>query len=229
MKINLIKLPADGEVRIKKIISRSNSRPTGKYPSLKMGRMMHWENIDQLYAFRLLDINPAIKSFEESPMEIQYEINGKRFCEYPDLLINTANLKEIWKIQKSTEYKTVSTIENEKTFREQLLKKGFRWRYVDSKILALEPRKQNVITLLRYGAGSINLIEVEKVRNYLERYETISWGKVTSGFLGLSGPKNICRLVIEGQIYFDINQKWSSDTTFHWHKNNAGQLSGANL
>ena len=170
MKINLIKLPADGEVRIKKIISRSNSRPTGKYPSLKMGRMMHWENIDQLYAFRLLDINPAIKSFEESPMEIQYEINGKRFCEYPDLLINTANLKEIWKIQKSTEYKTVSTIENEKTFREQLLKKGFRWRYVDSKILALEPRKQNVITLLRYVTGSKNLIELEKSRNYLDRY-----------------------------------------------------------
>jgi len=216
MKVNLIRFPLDGEARIKKIISRSNTKPTGKYPSWKMGRMIHWEHIDQLNLFRLLDINPAINSFAESPMEIQYEMDGRIYCEYPDVLITSGNQKEIWKIKKSNE-EAVMTTSNCKSFGEQLLEKGFRWRIVDADSLRLEPRNQNTITLLKYGKTPINLVEKEKIRNYLTQYKTISWGEVITGVIGPSGPRNICHLVMEGDIYFDINQIWSSGTLFYWN------------
>ena len=217
MKINFIKFPEDGESRIKKIISRSNTKPTGKYPSWKMGRMLHWENIEQLHAFRLLDINPAIDSFEELPMEIQYEMNGETYHEYPDILIKFGNSKEIWKIKKSLEVEDAISKEKDKYFQEQLLNRGFGWRLVSPESLIQEPRKQNAITLLRHGLNPISPIEKERIRNYLKQNGGICWGEIIAGLVGPSGPKNICRLVLEGNIYFEINQIWSSRTIFYWH------------
>ena len=229
LKIIQIRLPKAGETRIKRVISRSNTKPTGKYPSLKMGHMLHWENIDQLHAFRLLDVTPTISSFHESPMEIQYEIDGEIFFEYPDLLIQSGNLQEIWKIKNPLETKNVIPAIKEKTFREELLERGFVWRFVDSKRLILEPRKQNIITLLRNGARSVNFIEKERVRNYFERYKTLTWGEVQKGFINSIGPQHICRLVIEGYVNFNINQTWTNETIFCWQKPSVDRLEGEEL
>lgn len=229
LNIIQIRLPEAGETRIKRVISRSNTKPTGKYPSLKMGHMLHWENIDQLHAFRLLDVTPTISSFHESPMEIQYEIDGEIFFEYPDLLIKSGNLQEIWKIKNLLGTKNIIPAIKEKTFREELLERGFVWRIVDSKRLILEPRKQNIITLLRNGARSVNFIEKERVRNYFERYKTLTWGEVQKGLINSITPQHICRLVIEGYIYFNINQAWTNETIFCWQKPSVDRLEGEEL
>jgi len=39
-----IKFPVDGKIRSRKVVSRSNARNSGKYPSWKMQRMMQWES-----------------------------------------------------------------------------------------------------------------------------------------------------------------------------------------
>lgn len=54
-----IAFPPEGTVRARRIVSRSRARPTGKYPSWKMGRMIQWESTNELNAYRLLDANPA--------------------------------------------------------------------------------------------------------------------------------------------------------------------------
>jgi len=41
--IRSILLPKPGQMRSRNVVSRSNARSTGKYPSWKMGRMIHWE------------------------------------------------------------------------------------------------------------------------------------------------------------------------------------------
>ncbi|QWE27068.1 hypothetical protein [Polynucleobacter sp. AP-Ainpum-60-G11] len=183
-----------------------------------MGHMLHWENIDQLHAFRLLDITPTISSFHESPMEIQYEIDGKTFHRYPDLLVKSYEYKEVWEIKKWSDMTDGMSITNIEAFKSQLLKMGYSWRTVDPKSLTLQPKKQNTIALLRYGANPIGIVEKEKALRYLERHGTISWGELKSGLIGPQGPKIICRLVIEGYIYFDINQVWSNKTIFQWRK-----------
>lgn len=45
---------------IRDFISRLRSCPSGKYPSWKMGRMMHWESIGER---TLLDCDPSITAF----------------------------------------------------------------------------------------------------------------------------------------------------------------------
>ena len=56
-----IELPNEGNLRSRTVVSRSRARPTGKYPSWKMGRMIQWESCNELNACRLLDANPRKK------------------------------------------------------------------------------------------------------------------------------------------------------------------------
>src|ERR1035437_349834 len=84
--IKSILFPAAGQMRSRKFISRSNARSAGKYPSWKMGRMMHWESSNELNAFRLLDCDPNVTSYSEQPCRIAYGLEGGEKIHYPDIL-----------------------------------------------------------------------------------------------------------------------------------------------
>jgi hypothetical protein len=51
------------QVRSRRVVTRSRFRLTGKYPSWKMERMLQWESINELNAFRLLDCDPRVTVF----------------------------------------------------------------------------------------------------------------------------------------------------------------------
>jgi serine/threonine protein kinase len=62
----------------RRVVTRSRFRPTGKYPSWKMERMLQWESMNELNAFRLLDCDPRGTAFSEQPYEIVY-FDGTEF------------------------------------------------------------------------------------------------------------------------------------------------------
>src|SRR5882757_3729479 len=98
-EIKSILFPAPGQMRSRKVVSRSNARSTGKYPSWKMGRMMHWESANELNAFRLLDCDPNVTSYCEQPCQIRYTLNGVERVHYPDILVTTTAGKQFWEVK----------------------------------------------------------------------------------------------------------------------------------
>ena len=68
--VRAVIFPEPGELRSRRVVSRSNSRSAGKFPSWKMKRMLHWESIHELNAFRLLDCDPDVTCFSEQPCQI---------------------------------------------------------------------------------------------------------------------------------------------------------------
>ena len=70
------------EERARRVISRSNSRVTGKYPGLKSRRMHYWESSLERDAFMLLDVSTEVVSFDEQPVTLYYGI-GKKLRHYP--------------------------------------------------------------------------------------------------------------------------------------------------
>ena len=62
-----INFPKNGKIRSRKVVSRSNARNSGKYPSWKMQRMMQWESPHEGNAMRILDATPNVISFNEQP------------------------------------------------------------------------------------------------------------------------------------------------------------------
>lgn len=89
-----IVVPEPGKLRMRKLIGRSRRVATGKYPSWKMGRLMHWESFQEAKVFRLLDACPGIRKFTEQPVLIRYldgdtwreHVPDVAFCTYHDAL-----------------------------------------------------------------------------------------------------------------------------------------------
>ena len=82
-----IKCP-DNRLRYRKVVSRSRTRATGKYPSWKMGRSLQWESHAELLAVVEGDFNPDVLAMYEQPMLVQYwGADGEVRSHAPDLLI----------------------------------------------------------------------------------------------------------------------------------------------
>lgn len=97
-EVRAIVFPEPGQVRSRKVVSRSNARSAGKYPSWKMKRMLHWESSNELNAFRLLDCDPDVTTFNEQPCQVVYVVGGVERIHYPDILVATTGGKELWKL-----------------------------------------------------------------------------------------------------------------------------------
>ncbi len=219
MKIRAIRYQDECEEKVKKIVNRSNSRPTGKYPSWKMGRMMQWETVGHLEAFRLLDADSQIRAYQERPMEIEYEVKGLIRVERPDLLVLNGIQKELWSIKKVAEISGSNHGSEVAKLTVALAGYGFLKKVVIVESLRQEPRRANLITLLGLGRNCwVSPIERERVRLlFSKRGGSIKWGDISSSGIEPFWKSIVCRLVLEGAIHFDLTTPWERSTPFHWH------------
>ena len=200
-----------------KIVNRSNSRPTGKYPSWKMNRMMQWQTIPHLNAFRLLDAESKVLSFKEKPMAIEYEVNGVLRIERPDILVVNSGQKELWTIKKLAEVADELETTDSKNLALHLRSHGYQQKSVIAEALKHEPKLGNAITLIGFGRRAISTLEREAIRIlFAKKVGGISWGEFSRGIAGQLGKNILCRLVLEGVIHFDSTLLWTDLTPFYW-------------
>lgn len=205
--------PACGRAR--NVISRSRTRGTGMYPSWKMGRMVHWESPNELNAFRLLDADPTIRSFQEQPLAIRFELQGETHLHYPDLLIEWRDgRRALWEIKPTRKAMRPQTTARTRYLQAALPSVGFQYRMVLAEELRREPRLSNALTLLKYGRMPIGEVERECVRQLLAAVRVIRWASAVNGDLGPRGRPILCRLALEGVLSFDRDQPLTSGTAF---------------
>jgi hypothetical protein len=124
-RLEAVIFPDAGELRSRKVVSRSNSQSAGKYPSWKMRRMVHWESLNELNAFRLLDCDPRVWRFSEQPCRIVFTIDGIRRIHFPDVLVIGAEGKQLWEIKTRCK-----SMDSEVLRRTELLSKALHLRRV---------------------------------------------------------------------------------------------------
>ncbi|MRB09092.1 hypothetical protein GH893_11315 [Bacillus thuringiensis] len=61
----------------------------GRTPSIKTGKMIHWESLLEHDFVRLLEFDPFVTYYESQPLLIQYSYLGKRRKYYPDFKVIT--------------------------------------------------------------------------------------------------------------------------------------------
>ncbi|MBU3590660.1 hypothetical protein ICN11_01320 [Polynucleobacter sp. 78F-HAINBA] len=215
MKIRQIRFPDQGKDRVAEIVKRSNSKPTGKFPSWKMGRMMQWESVSHLCAFRLLDCDPLVQSFAERPLEIVYEYEGVIQIERPDILVVINGQKELWKIARELECK--NWLKGLNMLSEELLFHGYFLKTVSSDDMGSDPRLKNAVTILKFGRREISPEEREQARClFLARPAGVLWSEILGGIAGPSSKNVMCRLVLEGVVHVDQVKLWCGSTLFTW-------------
>lgn len=211
----LITIEFPETIRSRKVVTRSRARPTGKYPSWKMGRMLQWESIAELNAMRLLDADPSVPFFAEQPLVLRYRLGGESRLHYPDQLVKRdTGSKELWEIKSERDAAREDVAARTALLHAALPAYGYEYRLVYAEELRREPRLANVLEILKWGRGPITAVERERIRALLTRVPAVTWGAALSGAVGRFGRQVLCRLVLEGMLAFDLNQKLSFDTPF---------------
>jgi hypothetical protein len=157
------------QVRSRRVVTRSRFRPTGKYPSWKMGRMLQWESMNELHAFRLLDCDPRVTVFTEQPCEIVYVDGAETRRHYPDIYVEIDSNRELWEVKAECEASQSEVSARTELLTSGLQPYGFTYRMVLDHELANQPRLDNAKTMLRYGRRTASDNEREYVRLALKR------------------------------------------------------------
>ena len=220
-----IEFPKNEKVRSRTVVSRSRARPTGKFPSWKMGRMIQWESCHELNAYRLLDVNPYVVNYFEQPLLIRYIQDGIPHFHYPDTLVQFKDSFELWEIKTAKDAAKPEYIQRTQFLRGTLPNLGYRYRLIIAEDLAREPRLSNCLILLKFGRNPVSLLAEEQLRQILLVTGNISWDSILQGAMGPEGRKIICRLVLKGVLTFDIEKPLLSENHFFWI---AGNTKAAN-
>ena len=209
-----ILFPEPGQMRSRKVVSRSNARSAGKYPSWKMGRMMHWESSNELNAFRLLDCDPNVTSFSEQPCQIVYVMDGVERIHYPDILVTTSGGKLLWEVKPRSNALDPEVLARAAFLSRVLPHWGYEYRTVLAEDLAGQPRLNNVILLLNLGKRTVTDCEWEDVRRTMAEHASLVWSEACAGNCGPKGREILCSLVLRGVLAIDMNVPISPTTEF---------------
>jgi len=212
--IRKIVYPESGQLRSRKVVSRSNNRSAGKYPSWKMGRMMHWESGNELNAFRLLDCDTDVVSYSEQPCQIVYVMDGLERIHYPDILATTAEGKELWEVKPRSKALEPEVLARTALLSRALPKWGYAYRMMFAEDLARQPRLSNANLLLSLGKRALSDCEWEDVRRTMAVQESLVWSEACAGNYGLKGREILCSLVLRGVLAIDMNVPISPTSEF---------------
>lgn len=76
-------------MRVRKVVTRSGKRFRGKFPSVKLGRMVHWESLLERDAILLFEYHPWVTNYQEQPsIEHYYDTTGKVRRYIPDFRLD---------------------------------------------------------------------------------------------------------------------------------------------
>lgn len=212
--IQSIDFPQPGELRIRNVVSRSNARAAGKYPSWKMDRMIHWESWNERNAFRLLDCEPKVNGFREQPCRIVYVIDGVRHTHFPDILVVFANAKEIWEVKPRCEALRPDVRVRTSFLTQALIQWGYVYRIALGEDLAQQPRLDNANVLVRFGRKPVTDYDYDIIHRALCNRGTLNWSEACRGDYGASGRESLCGLALRGMLRINMDVPISPSTEF---------------
>lgn len=198
--------------RARKVVSRSNAGVTGKYPSLKAGRMVQWESRLELDAFMLYDSQIEVRSLREQPAKITFRFNGEERVHYPDLYVETDQGSGFVEIKEDKEAADPYVKARAEYLSAALTMQGYDYTLLTETEIRREPHLSNAKFLLRHGRRTLPLLEEEHWRRTLTEFGEVRWGAVQDGLMGPEGIQNLCRLVLDGVLAIDLDSVWT-DTT----------------
>ena len=124
----------------------------GKFPALKMGRMICFEStIERDYVYTL-DFEADISSFEEQPLRIEYQQNGKALHYTPDFHVLYTDHRNVLVECKPSHL--VESDDNQRKFRaarEWCVERGWDFHVVTDTQLRAGHRLENIKSLTGYA------------------------------------------------------------------------------
>jgi hypothetical protein len=143
-------------MKARKITNKRTKKVIGKFPSLKMGRLVWWESqIERDYIY-LLEFDPAVISYEEQPLRISYHLNGKERHYTPDFLVKRTDKSLIIEVKPEEEAQKEENQRLFKTASAICARDNYDFIIITDKMIRVQPRLDNIKLLTRYQRIPIN-------------------------------------------------------------------------
>lgn len=211
---------ADAGQRMRKVVRRSNYRMTGKSPSLKNGRMMHWESKHEHAAFNILEISPLVKNYSEQPAMLRYnDEDGVSYLHYPDILVELECGIRIFIEIKPKSASNDQELACRTNLLTNLLKPlGYHYLMVLPEQVDSLAYLDNAKHLLLYSKTPMPETVWEKVRRIFLKLDAVQLSELVQLIGHVSAKSWIYQLLISGDLCCDLSLPISGQSLINWHQ-----------
>lgn len=191
------------KLRARKVITRGPIRVVGKFPSIKSGRMHHWESQLERDRMYQLELDPEVIRFREQPMTLEVSVNGHLHRYTPDLEVQTTHEPLIEEIKPADKVEAHADLFE--AVSEFLADEGIAFRVVTDNEIRREPHLSNIKQLLPYRLAAIDIAELEFSAQLFSSCSGLTFGDLQNAFGGTTAFQPWA-LLAQGFVATDLEQ-----------------------
>lgn len=174
--------------------------------------MVQWESKLELYAFYLFDADRGIPIFSEQAAKLWYWLDGELHWHVPDTLVTGHAGRRFVEIKDREEINDPFVRRRAALLTTALAIQGIGYELLGEDEIRREPRLSNAMQMVKFGRKAIRDMDRERLRRLIENTGQLAWGEILDGVAGPYGVFQIARLILEGELDFDYECDWTSDT-----------------
>lgn len=127
----------------------------GKFPSIKLGRIVWYESLLERDYLYLLEIDSDVLYYQEQPGRIYYTIGGKNHHYTPDLLVHRKRIREIIEVKLKAKSEEEHYVRLFQIARQVCHKEACEFRVATEEIIRCQPKLDNTKLLYKYALTPI--------------------------------------------------------------------------
>lgn len=196
--------------RAREPISRSFGLVRGKFPSLKMGRMIHWESQLERDAVYLFEFSPGVAAFREQPLTTYYTLDGKTRRYTPDFeIISRAGEAVLIEIKPAAKLLDPDESDRFRRIEEHFASHGRAFRILTDREIRQPVLLENLRLLMRNRRAPASPFERRCIIELFAGKPAISFANAAAP---LGGVHAVWRLIGEGILSCDLSQHVNEQT-----------------
>ncbi|HWS90681.1 MAG TPA: TnsA endonuclease N-terminal domain-containing protein [Pyrinomonadaceae bacterium] len=191
----------------RKISNTGTRNLIGKFPSLKMGRIVWYESLLERDYMYLLEIDSDVISYREQPGRIYYTLDGRRHHYTPDLFVERMREKHLVEVKpkkraEEEEYRRLFLIAMD-TCRSE----GYEFKVATDEVIRLQPRLNVVKLLYKYARTPILPQHQIYCHEFFAERQEAPLGEITQFFASKrTGQQVVYALIYHGILLVDISK-----------------------
>lgn len=202
-----IEFPSNGEIRVRRLVSRSAPRPITKYPSVRLGRSVHCESSLEAEFAELLDACVAVSRFCEQPAIIHYQMDGVPHRHIPDFLASTKHRKAFIEIKFERDV-TPDVMARTEFLQRALKNKGYEYHLLTERMIRRDAYLENARFLLKRGRMPLPRQRELELFSQVYAAKSVSFSSLTAG----EGMAHVSRMILNGVLSVSMDVPIRPDT-----------------
>ena len=190
-------------MKSRKVVTRSGRKFRGYFPSKKLGRMVEWESLLERDAILLFEFSTGVKSYQEQPELIYYQLNDEIQHYYPDFSITLSSGEILHlEVKPKSKFSSMELIDKFNAIINNYNHIGRDFKILIDEHIRVEPRLTNLKRLARVLHHHPVALEAQE-----EVIELLKGGAILSvaSLSKIIGLTSTLVLLAHGVIYCDIN------------------------